>query len=71
VESVYGEGSKFSFDLWQKIENEEPLGDYREAIAKPQTTEAERGDRHGSAETNSHHPLQKKSCTFMVRLFFF
>ena len=40
VESVYGEGSKFSFDLWQKIENEEPLGDYREAIAKPQTTEA-------------------------------
>ncbi|MBR5765023.1 MAG: response regulator, partial [Bacteroidaceae bacterium] len=40
VESVYGEGSKFSFNLWQKIENEEPLGDYREAIAKPQETEA-------------------------------
>ncbi|MBP5494443.1 MAG: response regulator [Lachnospiraceae bacterium] len=40
VESVYGEGSKFSFELWQKIENEEPLGDYREAIAKPQETEA-------------------------------
>ena len=40
VESVYGEGSTFSFDLWQKIENEEPLGDYREAINKPQETEA-------------------------------
>jgi len=42
VESVYGEGSKFSFDLWQKIENEEPLGDYREAVSKPQNTEAYR-----------------------------
>ena len=40
VESVYGEGSTFSFDLWQKIENEEPIGDYREAINKPQETEA-------------------------------
>ena len=40
VESVYGEGSTFSFNLWQKIENEEPLGDYREAINKPQETEA-------------------------------
>ena len=42
VESVYGEGSKFSFELWQKIENEEPLGDYKEAIAKPQKAEAYR-----------------------------
>ena len=42
VESVYGEGSKFSFELWQKIENAEPLGDYREAIAKPQSSEAYR-----------------------------
>ncbi|MBR3475454.1 MAG: response regulator, partial [Oscillospiraceae bacterium] len=29
VESVYGEGSVFSFELWQKIENEEPLGEFR------------------------------------------
>ena len=29
VESKYGEGSAFSFELWQKIENEEPLGEYR------------------------------------------
>ena len=28
VESVYGEGSSFSFTLWQKIESEEPVGDY-------------------------------------------
>ncbi len=42
VESVYGEGSKFSFELWQKIENAEPLGDYREAIAKPQNSESYR-----------------------------
>ncbi len=29
VESVYGEGSVFSFELWQKIEDETPIGDYR------------------------------------------
>ena len=28
VESTYGKGSVFSFELWQKIENKEPLGDY-------------------------------------------
>ena len=28
VESEYGKGSEFSFELWQKIENPEPLGDY-------------------------------------------
>ena len=33
VESRYGEGSSFSFELLQKIENDEPLGDYRAAIA--------------------------------------
>ncbi len=32
VESTYGEGSVFSFELWQGIENEEPLGDYRNAV---------------------------------------
>ena len=29
VESKYGEGSVFSFDLWQKIENPQPMGEYR------------------------------------------
>ena len=29
VESKYGEGSVFSFDLWQKIENADPMGEYR------------------------------------------
>ncbi len=29
VASVYGQGSTFSFDLWQKIEDGTPLGDYR------------------------------------------
>ena len=28
VESEYGVGSTFSFELWQKIENDKPLGDY-------------------------------------------
>ena len=28
VESEYGKGSEFSFELWQKIENPEPIGDY-------------------------------------------
>ena len=32
VKSTYGKGSTFSFELWQKIENEKPLGDYRKAI---------------------------------------
>ena len=32
VESTYGEGSSFSFDLWQKIVNEEPIGDYKVAL---------------------------------------
>ncbi|MCR5417420.1 MAG: response regulator [Lachnospiraceae bacterium] len=34
VESTYGEGSIFSFELIQKIESDEPLGDYREAMAR-------------------------------------
>ena len=29
VSSVYGQGSVFSFELWQKIENAEPLGEYK------------------------------------------
>lgn len=29
VESTYGEGSVFSFELWQGIENEDPIGDFR------------------------------------------
>ena len=32
VESVYGEGSVFSFELWQKIEDAAPLGDYTTAV---------------------------------------
>ncbi len=37
VESTYGEGSTFWFDVWQGIENEEPLGDWKMAIAEEQT----------------------------------
>ena len=29
VKSRYGEGSVFSFEVWQKIENPEPIGEYR------------------------------------------
>ncbi len=32
VESEYGVGSEFSFELVQKIENEEPLGNYKEVM---------------------------------------
>ena len=32
VKSTYGKGSTFSFELWQKIENPEPVGDFREAL---------------------------------------
>ena len=39
VESTYGVGSTFSFELWQKIENEKPLGDYRKAIEKVEEVE--------------------------------
>ena len=34
VESVYGEGSTFSFDLRQEIRNAEPIGDLQERISK-------------------------------------
>ncbi len=29
VESEYGKGSAFSFELWQKIENDKPLGEFK------------------------------------------
>lgn len=34
VESVYGEGSKFSFRLRQPVVNEEPIGDYAKRLEK-------------------------------------
>ena len=34
VESVYGEGSVFSFDLEQKVINWDPVGDYEEAFKR-------------------------------------
>lgn len=34
VNSVYGEGSTFSFDLWQKIEDATPIGDYKAGPTK-------------------------------------
>ena len=34
VKSEYGVGSVFSFELWQKIENAEPLGDYQSICPK-------------------------------------
>ena len=39
VSSKYGEGSVFSFDLWQKIENEEALGDYQQPSSADETSE--------------------------------
>lgn len=34
VESEYGKGSIFYFELWQEIENEEPVGDFRQAAVE-------------------------------------
>ena len=42
VESEYGVGSVFSFELWQKIEDARPIGDYRKAIEKIFETEGYR-----------------------------
>ena len=39
VESVYGEGSTFSFDLVQKVVNWEPIGDYAESYNKARSRE--------------------------------
>ncbi len=39
VESTYGVGSRFSFELWQKIENAKPLGDYKKAIENADISE--------------------------------
>ena len=33
IRSTYGKGSTFSFELWQKVEDPTPMGDYREALA--------------------------------------
>ena len=42
VESTYGKGSVFYFDLWQKIEDEAPIGDYR--TAETELTEDDSSD---------------------------
>ena len=44
VESTYGEGSVFSFEIWQEIVNEEPLGDYRLSTSE----DDEGGNRKGA-----------------------
>lgn len=43
VESVYGEGSVFSFELWQRIESEEPIGDYRRMVQNSAGEEPDEG----------------------------
>ena len=40
VDSVYGLGSSFSFELWQRIEDGRPLGDYKKAIETTKPAEA-------------------------------
>ncbi len=38
VESVYGEGSTFSFELLQRIEDDEPIGDYKAGLTVEEET---------------------------------
>ncbi len=45
VQSTYGEGSEFSFDLVQKVVNPEPLGDFQSRIIK-ETEEIETGESY-------------------------
>lgn len=44
IESEYGRGSEFSFDLVQKIVNREPLGDFRQKIVQADQRKICRGD---------------------------
>lgn len=44
IESEYGRGSEFSFDLVQKIVNREPLGDFRQRIVQADQRKICRGD---------------------------
>ena len=46
VESKYGEGSVFSFELWQMIENDKPLGDYRETLKDSEETDTYKESFH-------------------------
>ncbi|MBQ5932164.1 MAG: response regulator, partial [Lachnospiraceae bacterium] len=39
VKSKYGEGSVFYFSVWQKIENPEPMGEYKESAESGKNTE--------------------------------
>ena len=48
VKSTYGKGSTFSFELWQKIEDPTPMGDYREAIGNAPSGSEYRESFHAS-----------------------
>ena len=46
VESVYGRGSVFYFEVWQRIENEEPIGEYRTGALADEGEASEAGILH-------------------------
>ena len=46
VESKYGEGSEFSFELWQKIEDDTPIGDYKMAVPEDEDIASYRESFH-------------------------
>ncbi len=43
VESTYGEGSVFSFELWQRVESDEPIGDYKRMVQNSAGEEPKEG----------------------------
>ena len=46
VDSKYGEGSVFSFELWQRIENEEPIGEYKMILPEEEDEDSYRESFH-------------------------
>ncbi len=57
VSSKYGEGSTFSFELWQKIENDAPIGNYEKPSAGSAASNSKKIDYHEAYLAPEAHVL--------------
>ncbi len=57
VSSKYGEGSVFSFELWQKIENDTPIGNYEKPSAGSAASVSKKVDYHEAYLAPEAHVL--------------